>query len=54
MLDPYGQQGKTPLANGTYVDVLVTGGMNTKSFTGIRRGENLRTDCANNDIWFIS
>jgi hypothetical protein len=36
------------LANGTYVDVLVTGGMNTKSFTGIRRGENLRTDCANN------
>ena len=48
ILDPYGQQGKTPLTNGTYVDVLVTGGMNTNSFTGIRRGENLRTDCANN------
>jgi hypothetical protein len=33
------------LENGTYVDVLVTGGMNTKSFTGFRRGETLRTDC---------
>ena len=45
IMDPYCKQGKTPLKNGTYVDALVTGGMNTKSFTGIRRGETLRTDC---------
>ena len=43
--DPYCKHGKIPLENGTYVDCLISGGMNTKAFTGIRRGETLRTDC---------
>ena len=43
--DPFREQVKTPLENGTYVDSLLCGGMNSKAFTGIRRGETLRTDC---------
>ena len=43
--DPFREQGKTPLENGTYVDSLLCGGMNSKSLSGIRRGATLRTNC---------
>ena len=43
--DPLHVNGKTPVENGKYVDMLLTGGMNPKAFNGIQRGQTLRTDC---------
>ena len=37
--------GKIPVENGTYVDMLLCGGMNPQAFSGVRRGQTLRTDC---------
>ena len=45
IFDPFREQGKSPLENGTYVDTLLCGGLNSKSFTGIRTGETPRTEC---------
>ena len=35
IVDPFHAKGKVPVENGTYVDMLLNGGMNSKSFSAV-------------------